>query len=541
MQKRTNITDVGCETQLLLDDHIIDDILNIIRLPEMPVKYLGNPVLDHTATIGESSGVVAQSMMYDEEERLFKMWYTIVDKNKDTGLNKNGYMYRGAYAVSGNGLDWELPDLGIVEYRGSKRNNFFLNDGCGFILKDKHEKDPSRRYKMLSKRAETKGGRVFAHFSSDGLHWTVYPTETSVIPDSRDGGNSFVYDERLGKYVLICRSTVLPMERRYDPDKIGFPDRHALKDALLTDDPDEFRYPPRHAGFPSESDFVMRWETEDFIHRYHKVFPYTDTRSLRISTGRHITSNHQIARAESDDFINWTEPETVIRPDELDPPRLYNMGITLYKEVYIGLLELYNSWVFCRAPGCPQEPETFDLQLTFSRDGKRWERLANRPVFIYRGHVGDFDGGLIAASHPAIIEYEDELRIYYNACNVSHNLTYGMHSVGVARLPKERLVARTAGDELGAILTKPFIVEGDRLEINADARRGLIKVEAIGPAGEPMDGFSVSEAAEIRRNGFSIPVEWNSGSKISELKGKMIRLRFYMEQARLYSFCFKKD
>ncbi len=543
MPERLNIIQVGCETQLLLDNFAVDDCWNIRRSPEIPVKYTGNPIINSSPQVGECS-VVAQSVMYDEEEKLFKLWYTIVDKNADTfppGYSNN-YMYRGGYAVSGNGIDWEFPNLGLIDYRGSKENNLVFEEGCGFVLKDTHETDPERRYKMLVKRRSV-GGRVFAAFSPDGIRWNDYPSGKSVLKNSRDGSNSFVYDPKLGKYVLFCRPTVLPLDNQFDPEELGFPDRDVYTGDFYTDDKTEFQDVTKKPRFPAEEDFVNRWETEDYIHRYLKVFPYTGTRSLRISRGRHRGCNRRIARAESEDFIHWTEPSVVIHPDELDPPRLYNMDVTLYKGLYIGMLQVYYSWGPRRLPGSPDEPEIFELHLAFSRDGFHWERLANRPVFIQRGYVGDFDGGTIYAAHQPLIPYGDELRIYYTGCWTGHNAApvehIPHHTVGIARLPKERLVARTAGDELGVLMTKPFVVEGDRLEVNADARRGLLKVEAVEPDGERIDGFYCKDAAEISENGFSIPVTWKSGSKIGDLKGRTIRLKFYMRDARLYSFCFK--
>lgn len=552
MQERVNVVEVGCDTQLLLDNHVVDDVWNIRRSPEIPVKYTGNPIIQSCRGIGECSAV-AQSVMYDEEEKIFKLWYTIMDRNADTMPEERlkgrsfHYQYRGAYAVSNDGLEWEFPSLGLVDYRGSSDNNIVMEEGCGYVLKDLHETDPERRYKMLTKRRAKRGGRAFAAFSRDGIRWNDYAADRSVIKNSRDGGLSFIYDPRIGKYVLFTRPTVLPLDIRYDPDELGFPDRDVYLDDFYTDDRDEFRDISKKPRFPAEDDFVNRWETEDYIHRYLKVFPYMQTRSLRISQGRNrrIGCNRRIARAQSEDFINWTEPAVVIQPDELDPPRLYNMDVTLYHGVYIGLLQVFYSWGHRRRPGTPDEPETFELQLAFSRDGIRWERLANRPVFLQRGYVGDFDGGIILGTQQPIIPYGDELRIYYTGSPTCHNGSpftgFKSMGVGVARLQKERLIARSAGDELGVLMTKPFVVEGDALEVNADARRGLLKVEAVHPDGERMEGFSCNEASEIRENGYSIPVTWKSGSRIGDLKGRMVRLRIYMRDARLYAFRFLAD
>ena len=102
-------------------------------------------------------------------------------------------------------------------------------------------------------------------------------------------------------------------------------------DDFQTDDKFECKDRTSSPRFPDESDYVMRWETEDYVHRHLKVFPYTPMRSLRISQGRsrYIGCNRRIARCVSDDFVHWSLPEVVIRPDELDPPRLYNMDVTI--------------------------------------------------------------------------------------------------------------------------------------------------------------------------------------------------------------------
>ena len=533
MTTRLNIISIGCDTQLLIDDYAVDDIWMIRRSPEMPVKHLENPILTSDSPFED---IIGQSVMYDEDEKIFKMWYTLHDRDKRWLPKGHTYMYRGAYAVSEDGLLWEKPKLGIIEHKGSKDNNLFLEDGTGFILKNQYEKDPERLYKMLIKRSYSKQGRVFVSFSGDGIHWADYPSGESVLPHSRDGGNPVVFDPQIGKYVLFCRPTILAAEKTLEPGDIGFPDDRVFRQEGSKSN-DYLEGPPQGVGFPSENDFVMNWEAEDYIHRYLKVFPYTDTRALRIFKGQY-GCNRRIARAESNDFIHWSEPDVVIRPDELDPPKFYNLNVTLYKGLYIGLLEVFYAWGNRRFPGCPQESEVFDLQLAFSRDGTRWERLANRPVFIPRGCTGAFDGGMIESLQQPLIEYGDELRIYYTGYQCCHNIPGGTMGIGIARLPKERLVARCAGDEMGVLMTKPFTVEGDRLEINADASRGLIKVEITEADGQLIGGFDVNEAIEIKNNGFSIPVEWRNGNKPADLKGKLVRLRFYMYRARLYSFRF---
>lgn len=289
-------------------------------------------------------------------------------------------------------------------------------------------------------------------------------------------------------------------------------------------------------GFPDEEDIIWNREAEDYIHRFLKVDRYVNTLGMPLFARAGVGCNRRIARAESDDYLHWTTPEVVIRPDELDPPKFYNIKACRYAGMYFGTLQLFDAWGYRRAPGSPQESETVDIHLTFSRDGRHWERLANRPVFIERGLVGSFDGGGIASAVPPIIERGDELWMYYNGSSHAHCIPGGTKGVGVARLPKERLVARTAGDELGVLLTKPFVWRGETLHINADARRGLMKVEVADPMGDAIDGYAVQEAPEIRDNGLRIEIGWRGNARLGALQGRTVRLRFYMYRARLYSF-----
>ena len=176
-------------THLLIDDYLVDDIWMIRRSPEMPAKHLANPILDHNGS----------TIIYDDEDGVFKMWYGIPIPGTFEGW--------GAYATSADGIHWEKPELGIVERDGSKKNNVLATNGFGAVLKDPHDPDESRRYKMMTKRKGSKAsqGRAFAAFSPDGIHWTDHPGEKSIIRGSSDGNGMVIWDDSIGKYVNFRR------------------------------------------------------------------------------------------------------------------------------------------------------------------------------------------------------------------------------------------------------------------------------------------------------------------------------------------------
>ena len=81
------------------------------------------------------------------------------------------------YAVSTDGLNWEKPELGLVEFNGSKRNNLLPFEARGeptscSVLHDPEDPDPARRFKMIT---EDHPYYITASFSHDGIHWKEGP------------------------------------------------------------------------------------------------------------------------------------------------------------------------------------------------------------------------------------------------------------------------------------------------------------------------------------------------------------------------------
>ena len=105
----------------------------------------------------------------------FRMWYIGIDQQP--GVEPRGW--RVCYAVSRDGVKWQKPALGLVEYKGSTQNNLVRIDSkfrhnivCALVLHDSEDPDRDRRFKMLY---HAFGKVVNAAFSPDGLHWKDSP------------------------------------------------------------------------------------------------------------------------------------------------------------------------------------------------------------------------------------------------------------------------------------------------------------------------------------------------------------------------------
>ncbi|MBN1417131.1 MAG: hypothetical protein JXP34_00030 [Planctomycetes bacterium] len=158
------------------------------------------------------------NVLFDGEEGIYKMWYSpfIIDeattKTTDEEKERIGYhqarvKLRGremgiCYGTSRDGIAWEKPNLGLVEFDGSKANNLILRvvHGAG-IRKDPADPDPARRYKLFGKDGE---GRVAVAFSRDGLRWSPL-IPCPQIEARADTHNNFLWVDGMGKYVGFTR------------------------------------------------------------------------------------------------------------------------------------------------------------------------------------------------------------------------------------------------------------------------------------------------------------------------------------------------
>ena len=149
--------DVANRKQLLLDDLVIAEVSAISKFQGRPAKYRGNPVLvaDRPWEINENAAFPGvqhhgQSVLYDADEKIFKIWYNTAPWDRP-----EEEIRPWCYAVSRDGYHWNKPNLGLVEYEGSKENNIVAVATAVFwmcVIKTPHDPDPNRCIKVASTR-----------------------------------------------------------------------------------------------------------------------------------------------------------------------------------------------------------------------------------------------------------------------------------------------------------------------------------------------------------------------------------------------------
>ena len=210
---------------LLLDNRIIEDTEKTELTLGTVEKHPSNPLFGEDKPWEARFDNLYANIIYDNEENLYKCWYSpfIVD-NSALGMSLDERRQRYwapenremalCYATSLDGIVWEKPELGLVEFEGTKANNILWRGevrredeakkvwrgphGTG-VFKDLREPDPNRRYKAL-----LKSNILSIAYSKDGIHWD--PAIACPEADSAgDTHNNALWSDDLEKYVGITR------------------------------------------------------------------------------------------------------------------------------------------------------------------------------------------------------------------------------------------------------------------------------------------------------------------------------------------------
>jgi hypothetical protein len=231
------------------------------------------------------------------------------------------------------------------------------------------------------------------------------------------------------------------------------------------------------------------------------------------------------------------------------------------RDGFVGLLTVYHGM-----------SQSIDIQFAASRDGKTWWR-PDRRACVPLKPLGDPGGGMIWPMQPAI-QHDGRMYLYYSAQDGLHGDYLNTEVVERARqggLPKwpthwtgvhmgdesytpiasllashgvmcrsswteGRLwaaVPASGGPLEGMLGTKVLSTGGKYVTVNAvTVGDGRLEAELL-KGDEPIPGFTRADCNPFQGNSKSGPLRWKGGDRSPEEK---VRVRFYLTQARLYSF-----
>ena len=208
---------------LLLDSRIIDSVQNAQLVPGTVKKHKSNPLFVEDKAWEKRFDNLYGNVTYDEEEKIFKCWYSpfIVDHSAKgmTQKERDSKRYRPpggremgiCYATSEDGIKWDKPELGLVDYKESRANNIIWRGPHGVgIFKDHRDSDPARRYKLIMqdpiKGPVPRSHGVSTSYSADGIHWSAPRRIKGIGTIAADTHNNVFWDPTSKKYVGITRT-----------------------------------------------------------------------------------------------------------------------------------------------------------------------------------------------------------------------------------------------------------------------------------------------------------------------------------------------
>ncbi|MFH1699302.1 MAG: FlgD immunoglobulin-like domain containing protein [Candidatus Zixiibacteriota bacterium] len=466
--------DVGDMKQLFIDDYILADTSSV-SFTVNPPQCLG-PVL-MPDNLWENWSLSYFNVL--EDGGIYKMWYGSWDWPNQTR--------RICYATSTDGVTWDRPNLGLVEYQGSYNNNILpvVYDDGGTIFVDPLAAEDAR-YKIMGNNPYP-----YIYNSPDGINFTL--VDSALLDMMPDSHNPMFYDTRLDKYVAYLRSwNFLP-----DYDNAAIPNRTVSRIEML--DPLSFwEYPPVDTHF----------------------YKFGDSRPPAIST----------------------ELDIVMTLDSLDPPDadIYTSGVVQYMEngaVYLAFPSLYYHY---------PEPPTgefyndgiLNIHLAVSRDGLNWKRYRSP----YMDNIACGDSLRQMYIGLGMLKIDDSLYQYLygveqthaNALKTSAYYRFGHRLDG--------FVSLDAGLTVGTAETVPIAFSGNSLNMNFETSgNGYVLCELLDGSGGPIQGYSINEGDTLRGSSIAGHVSWNGQRDIESLQGVTVKIRWKFMDAKIYSFQFVND
>ncbi len=239
----------------------------------------------------------------------------------------------------------------------------------------------------------------------------------------------------------------------------------------------------------------------------------------------------------SNDLLHWSEPWLVLTPDDkLDEgeTQFYAMdGYLARGDLIMGMVKVLRDDLKADQP--PEPPDAYGIgytTLAWTRDGQHWTR--DRAKFFDR----DPQQGARDHAHAWIDEQVpvgDEVYLYYGGYKSGHKVNrFEERQIGLVKMKRDRYVAREAGAAGGSFRTPLLKLDAKTMTLNLETPAGEVAVQILDPDGKPLRGFSRSDCRKISGDALAAPVQWKRS--LGTLKGRPVRLEFYLKNARLYSF-----
>jgi len=274
---------------------------------------------------------------------------------------------------------------------------------------------------------------------------------------------------------------------------------------------------------------------------------------------RRLAQNPRIAYRDvrvmySDDFIHWSEPE-MIRFDDNSIVDMYTNQITPCpgaSHILVGFPTRYvsryhwgfneeqmnsaaikkNAIVHYQEERCGLA--TTDCLFMYSRDGLVWHK--GDEAFMTAGYEGAHNW-VYGDCYPAYGFVDNGGPNLFMYCAERYRSPGYPKPIARYEIRKDGFGCIMAGGKEAVVVTKPLTFEGSDLHLNFESSAaGHIYVDVLDADGNPL---ADKKSFEVYGNNIDRKVCFADGTDFAEFSGKPVRLRFTMQEAKLYSMWFE--
>jgi hypothetical protein len=488
---RHEIIPIGSERQLFTDSFLIRQIANVsFRLHAPMPKEI---VMIRDAR-WEGSGSDFETIFRDGD--IIRMYYIGYDLTSSDGTKMNRTVTgkqrvppKLCYAESKDGIHWRKPELGIVSFQGSKKNNILWMDSRINNFTVFKDKNPDCRTQEQYKAVAGGPDGLFAMKSADGIHWSYLSSEPILTRQRFDSQNNAFWDSAHQQYWCYIRDFHDKTGKSTKVTSSGIRDivHSVSKDFLTWSEPQRLIYP----GSPDEALYT------------NAIRPYYRAPQFFLGFPARYTDREFSAAAMH------------ALPDEQHRKRRMSYSPRFGTALSDGL-------------------------FMSSRDGKnfhRWDEAFIKPGPERKDNwvYGDGFVGLGMIETPA----EDTTSANEISLYVHENHWKGPTRLRRLTIRMDGFVSLHTSRKPGVVTTKLIIFSGNRLSLNfSTSAAGSIRIGIQDSTGKYFPGFSPEECDEIFGDSVDRCLSWHGNQNLDPLAGIPVVLIMEMQEADLYSFKF---
>lgn len=486
--------------QIMLDDFVVDTYsAHHVAKVYHQAEALGRPVLEATFEHEKANHKLSNPCVFwDPKHGKYRMWYwTLIRVDAD---NARGWTWKCpiAYAESDDGLNWEKPILGLVDYMDDGGQNNIVTDA-------------------------------------------FFTPQVLPLPEPDAQGNRIRFYEQ--------------HEYRYMDTKDGLAPGE-IKHQKLPPFPNEDFYRSMTTRGGAKDGGRWMWDPLEKIYRMSVKLQGLVPGSRNPNQFRRV-----LGFAESKNGIDWQWQHRALYPDLIDDQFVSNlperkdktvpahaefeqMAMFRYEGVvigYVNTLYFYDEYITKYNSGA-----NTGVHLCWSRDGVNWQRPVERYQLFPTPMDSEYWGMCKGAGSLPPLKMGKELWIYRDVSRGSMNNMYRAPKqqwLTLSKLRTDGWASYHADEEGGHITTQFFQVDG-KLRVNADCTDGELRIEVFAagdrrayyrPIQDVIPGFTKNDCQPITGDVYDADVTWQNADW-SDLNGRWVALRIHLKNAEIFSF-----